>query len=149
MCSSSCFLQEKKIWHFESIILNIFITVLVIQYYPQHCNILILSAPSAKPNISDIRLDRTPTDDEIDVLWDRVRDCLQETPTGSARSAPVSSARSAPVDSVRSAPGDLQQQFVTENKPTINNSSLPPKPPIKKVMSPKLHNSICAVIFSC
>ena len=90
-------------------------------------SIIYLTASSTKPtSITDIRLDRTPTDDEIDILWDRVRDCLQETPTGSARSAPA--------DSVRSAPADLQRQQQAESKPTINNSSLPPKPPIKQVL---------------
>lgn len=70
---------------------------------------------SAKPCLSDIQLDRTPTDAEIDVLWDKVRDCLLDSPA----------------NSVRSAPPDIQQ---TPSSNSNNNSSgLPPKQPIKKV----------------
>lgn len=83
----------------------------------------LISAGSSKPCITDIRLDRTPTDDEIDVLWDRVRDCLQETPTGSARSAPPD---------LQTTPNDRQPTAPNQHN---NNSSLPPKQPIKKVHS--------------
>lgn len=66
-----------------------------------------------RPNLLDIQLDRTPTDDEIDVLWDKVRDCLLESPASS----------------VRSAPPALQ----LADMPATNG--LPPRQPIKKVCS--------------
>lgn len=72
-----------------------------------------ISKPSS--DINDIRLDKTPTDDEIEVLWDRVRNCLLESPA----------------NSVRSAPGQLQHATQTVQKQPTGA----PKQPIKKVSS--------------
>lgn len=76
-------------------------------------------------DINDIRLDRTPTDDEIEVLWDRVRNCLLESPA----------------TSVRSAPGDLQH-----TSPTSQPVTTTPKPPVKKVCR-VLHALMCMLRY--
>ncbi|XP_067947302.1 uncharacterized protein [Watersipora subatra] len=64
-------------------------------------------------NLFDIPLDKTPTDAEIDVLWDKVRDCLLDSPSSS-----------------RSAPADVQHH---------TQASEPPKQSIKKITASNIN----------
>ena len=84
------------------------------------------NSKTSKSSVLDIPLDKTPTDDEIDMLWDKVRGCLLDSPA----------------TSIRSAPADIQHE--TEQTSIVNG--LPPKQPIKKVASNKHYVQL---MYSC